>query len=628
MKRKKKKEVIMLKKCSIFIPLLIVFLLTSSTLLAHPTFYGTEGAYRTYSARTTEMGYLTFGLHGDYAFSDVAGSDSARHFGDINTFLGYAPIKYFELALLARIQARYYFIPYSEDVYEFAFKGLRPIVKLGLPVFRDTVNDVGFTLGATGFVNIPWHPITSTDSQMVEVGFIGNVQRQPSFGALFLADFDFNVMSMHFNAGSEGGASFRTEDIPSYIANTLPPPPAERRFLWGIGFEILTGPYVKFLFEAVGKHCEAGVSDTVWVTPGIRFVTPVGVTIDMGGDFAILTDMDFIPDYEYDNTINDYQLYINQRSKWRVFFGITSSSAIFAKPPPPPKATIAGKVTDEETGEPLSATISFPGAEPPLESITSDPETGLYKIVVSPGVYRFHVSKAGYRWVEKPVRVVKGQTEVEDFALQKKPKPKPPEEKKGILTGKVYAAKDKKPILANVTIVELDKKIVTDASTGVYKITLEPGTYTVKAEADKYVTDAKPGVVVRNKETTLQNFELNEKMVKGQVIVLRGIYFDTGKATIRPESYPVLDDAVRVLQANPKAIVEIAGHTDSVGSDSYNRGLSDRRANSVKNFLISRGVAYNRLQAMGYGESMPIASNATRDGRQMNRRIEFRVLSN
>jgi len=619
MRCKKRKGVILKRNQFVLIFLLFTMLLVTSV-VAGPSFYGTKGIFRTYAAKTTDMGYLTFGLHGDYAYADIDTSDYARHYGHINTFLGYAPINYFELALNAKIQMRYYFRSSTEDLYDFAFKELRPIIKLGLPVFRDTVNQVGFTLGATGFVNIPWEPIKSSDSTMVETGFMGTVTRKPSFGALFLADFDFNVMSIHLNAGTDGSSDFKDpNNIPSYIQNSFMPLDPERRFVWGVGLEILTGPYVKFVFEANGRHCE-NAADTMWITPGIRFVTPVGVTIDIGGDFATMTDMDFVPDY--DSTNHAYQ---NQRSKWRAFFGITSSSAIFAKPPPPPKATIVGKVSDEKTGEALSATISFPGSD--LESITSDPETGLYKIVVSPGVYRFHVTSEGYLWVEKPVRVVKGQTEVEDFALKPKPEVKPPEEKRGILTGKVTAAKDKKAILASVTIIELNKKIVTDASTGVYKIEIAPGTYTVNAEADNYVNDAKPGVVVRDKETTIQNFELTEKMVKGQVITLRGIYFDTGKATIRPESYPVLDDAVRVLQANAKVVVEIAGHTDSVGSDSYNMRLSDARANSVRTYLISRGIPPNRLIARGYGETMPVASNATRDGRQMNRRIEFRVLS-
>jgi outer membrane protein OmpA-like peptidoglycan-associated protein len=618
------REDTMLRRIVPFFTLLALILLLVP-LGAHPTFYGTEGIFRTYAAKATQMGYLTFGLHGDYAFCDektmTPPSDSARHQANINTFLGYAPITYFELALAAEMQGRYYARPGSEDVYDFAFRGLRPIAKLGIPIFEDELNQISFVLGAVGFVNIPWEPIASSDSQMVEVGFMGTVPQNPSFGALFCADFNFNVFGLRLNAGTEGQAAFKDPDnIPTYIPYT--PDEPERRFVWGIGAEILTGPYVKFVFEATGKHCENAM-DTIWLTPGIRFVTPVGVTIDMGGDFSIGGDMDFVADY--DRSSPTFEPYINQRSKWRAFFGITSSSAIFAKPEPPPKATIAGKVSDAETGEALAATISFPGSE--LGSITTDVETGLYKIVVEPGLYRFHVESEGYKWVEKPIRVVKGQTEVEDFELTMKPIPKPPEKKAGVLTGRVISAKDKTSLAAKVTVVEKDTTLATDASTGVYKITIEAGTYTVKADAEEYVTDAKPGVIVKDKETTIQNFELTEKMKKGQVITLRGIYFDTGMATIRPESYPVLDDAVRVLQANPTVVVEIAGHTDSVGSDSYNMGLSDARANSVRTYLISRGIQATRLIARGYGESMPIASNGTREGRQMNRRIEFRVLS-
>ncbi|TET19033.1 MAG: hypothetical protein E3J78_05730, partial [Candidatus Cloacimonadota bacterium] len=167
---------------------LFVLLVLSSSLWGYPTFFGTDGIYRTYSARATEMGYLTFGLHGDYSYADVAGSDSTRNFGNIHTFLGYAPITFFEFALAAQIQMRYFHRPHTEDTYDFAFKNLRPIAKLGIPVFSDTINQVGFTLGTAGFVNIPWEPIASTDSQMVEKGFIGTVPRSASFGALFLAD--------------------------------------------------------------------------------------------------------------------------------------------------------------------------------------------------------------------------------------------------------------------------------------------------------------------------------------------------------------------------------------------------------------------------------------------------------
>ena len=255
--------------------ILIMLIFAFEPLGAHPTFYGTEGIFRSYAARATQMGYLTFGLHGDYAFCDektmTPPSDSARHQAHINTFLGYAPITYFELALAAEMQGRYYARPENEDVYEFSFRALRPIAKLGIPVFEDEVNQISYVLGAVGFVNIPWEPIASSDSQMVAVGFMGTVPQNPAFGALFCADFNFNVFGLRLNAGSEGPANFKDPDnLPGYIPYT--PEEPERRFVWNIGAEILTGPYVKFVFEASGKHCETAM-DTMWLTPGIRFVT-------------------------------------------------------------------------------------------------------------------------------------------------------------------------------------------------------------------------------------------------------------------------------------------------------------------------------------------------------------------
>jgi OOP family OmpA-OmpF porin len=110
--------------------------------------------------------------------------------------------------------------------------------------------------------------------------------------------------------------------------------------------------------------------------------------------------------------------------------------------------------------------------------------------------------------------------------------------------------------------------------------------------------------------------------------VLRGITFDFNSAVIKPVSYPVLDDAARVFKAKPTMRVEISGHTDSIGSDSYNMKLSNQRANSVRDYLIRyHNIDPSRLIAVGYGETQPIADNRTRSGRDMNRRIEFKVLS-
>jgi len=110
------------------------------------------------------------------------------------------------------------------------------------------------------------------------------------------------------------------------------------------------------------------------------------------------------------------------------------------------------------------------------------------------------------------------------------------------------------------------------------------------------------------------------------VIELEGVYFDFDKATIKPEGKAVLNEAAALLQKHERVVVEVAGHTDSTGSDAYNQGLSERRANSVKDYLTSQGVTATRLSAKGYGESQPVASNDTKEGRAENRRVELIVL--
>jgi outer membrane protein OmpA-like peptidoglycan-associated protein len=108
--------------------------------------------------------------------------------------------------------------------------------------------------------------------------------------------------------------------------------------------------------------------------------------------------------------------------------------------------------------------------------------------------------------------------------------------------------------------------------------------------------------------------------------VIEGINFKTNSAQILPGSYAVLDRALKVLQDFPDVNLEISGHTDSKGRDSYNLRLSQRRADSVKLYFVSRGVTSTRLVSIGFGESRPIGDNSTASGRAMNRRTEFKLI--
>ncbi len=119
------------------------------------------------------------------------------------------------------------------------------------------------------------------------------------------------------------------------------------------------------------------------------------------------------------------------------------------------------------------------------------------------------------------------------------------------------------------------------------------------------------------------------KVQTGAVLVLRNIYFDFDKATFKQESYNELNKLERMMAQNPTMQVEIAGHTDYVGTAAYNMTLSQRRAEAVKDFLTKKGIDSRRIVAKGYGKTRPIASNDDEaDGRELNRRVEFRVISN
>ena len=105
-----------------------------------------------------------------------------------------------------------------------------------------------------------------------------------------------------------------------------------------------------------------------------------------------------------------------------------------------------------------------------------------------------------------------------------------------------------------------------------------------------------------------------------------GVTFDFGKANLKPQFYPALDQVAGTMAEYNQTIVEVSGHTDSIGSDQANQALSVQRANSVSNYLVGRGLMRERFEVIGMGERYPIASNDTDSGRAMNRRVEIRVV--
>lgn len=276
---------------------------------------------------------------------------------------------------------------------------------------------------------------------------------------------------------------------------------------------------------------------------------------------------------------------------------------------------LTGKIVDAKTNAPISgAQIVASG-----KTTVSD-QFGLYTIDSLPlGVIQIGVSKEGYQTYSEVI-----QANVEG-ALVKNISLTPIEEKPK--TGKVVVSvvdrETKKPVMANITIPGTNISGTTD-NNGAYSFEIGPGDYALNIQPtdQSYYPQIKQ-IQVKAGETTTIIAELVKKEAK---IVVRNIYFDLNKATIRPESYPVLDELCQLLKETPTAIVEIEGHTDTRGSDEYNLKLSQARADAVKDYFIKKNcISPDRISAVGYGETRPVVfPEKSEADYQLNRRVEIK----
>ncbi len=175
---------------------------------------------------------------------------------------------------------------------------------------------------------------------------------------------------------------------------------------------------------------------------------------------------------------------------------------------------------------------------------------------------------------------------------------------------------------------EVIAEFSSNALSGRYLIALPSGKdYGIAITADGYLFySVNINVPLASGFQEIENDIFLFRPAAGQRVVLRNIFFDFDKATLRPESRVELDRLYNMMLEYPTMYIEIGGHTDNIGSASYNKWLSMERAKSVAQYLIDRGIPEYRLEYVGYGLEKPIADNATASGRQQNRRTEFKIL--
>ncbi|GIV24231.1 MAG: OmpA family protein [Bacteroidia bacterium] len=194
--------------------------------------------------------------------------------------------------------------------------------------------------------------------------------------------------------------------------------------------------------------------------------------------------------------------------------------------------------------------------------------------------------------------------------------------------GQVIDAKSRAPLGATIKVVDIESRdtvrsLTSNQATGEFILSLPLGRrYACFAESPGYLFYS--GHFDLSHTDTVYNLLIPlQKVEKGASLTLRNVFFDFDKATLRPESEVELREVARLLRENPRWRVEVQGHTDSIGTASYNQTLSQRRAEAVRTYLIEQGIAAERITARGYGFTRPVATNRTGEGRALNRRTEI-----
>ncbi len=215
------------------------------------------------------------------------------------------------------------------------------------------------------------------------------------------------------------------------------------------------------------------------------------------------------------------------------------------------------------------------------------------------------------------------------------------------LRGRVADANSFKALEASIEFYSNGKEMVisslTSAEDGSYVTTLLLGdSYEIKAKSDGYKISTYDLSILEDekRDELILDIFLSKLLLAGDTakahiedvrvgekIVLNNIFYDFNRATLRPESVEELTRLVKLMKDIPSLKIELSSHTDNVGSDEYNMKLSNERAKSVVSFLVASGIASDRLVAKGYGETQPIVTNTSEEGRQANRRTEFKILS-
>ncbi|HET9487701.1 MAG TPA: OmpA family protein [Chryseosolibacter sp.] len=288
--------------------------------------------------------------------------------------------------------------------------------------------------------------------------------------------------------------------------------------------------------------------------------------------------------------------------------------------------TLAGTVYNQKTNDPLQADVEIRLVDQGPLKLRSDATGKFESKIPEVSGYALTASLEGFLPASESVRlpVIYSDTTIHiDIPLTPIAKPL-------VLNGKVYDKKTNKQITASLDVVIKGENkhapLKINAPNGTYQREVQSlGWYVITASSEGYLNSV-DSVWINDSDVTPVTKDLMLQPIEvGVTVRLKNIYFDFDKTTLKDESFPELNKVVDFLKQNESVEIEISGHTDNKGSDDYNATLSQGRSEAVVNYLISQGVDSFRLAAHGYGESKPIDTNDSDEGRANNRRVEFTI---
>lgn len=293
-------------------------------------------------------------------------------------------------------------------------------------------------------------------------------------------------------------------------------------------------------------------------------------------------------------------------------------------------ATIAGKIINLRTGEAVTqAHIQVHDADDNIIARISSDQAGTFRQYIPYGLgYKITIAHPEYRGTSQEVDVAAaegGQVMDMSFALE-------PDVSTGKLMGSVTDAMLGTPLPETFVVVRnMAGEEITSFSSD------ESGRYTVALMQGAYqMLIYKKGYFYSRHFIDMRSYQLGRvqeinlvlpRIRAGTNIILNELTYDKSDYTIRNLPKETLESLLKIMQDNPSLVAEIAGHTDNDGSEQANLELSQRRADNIAEYLTDHGVPSRRIKARGYGESMPIADNTSEDGKQQNRRIEFKIIA-